>query len=93
VPDSFADILEQMPEDDKCYFWCLGMLHELESHGFTECDGGDTLSPKGIAIFDQLKATGWVPQEDKALAALVELTGSADAAELVWRVIEKLMQQ
>lgn len=90
LPDEMLN--EQMPDDSKAYLWCVGMLHELEDRGLVESEAGDRLSPKGIAIFDQLKASGWLPQKEMALAALTELTGSTNVAEMTWAMIERLSE-
>lgn len=84
---------EEKAEIHNCYVWCVGMLHELEEHGFAACEEGDRLSPKGIAAFDQMKATGWVPQKEMALATLAMLTGSAEVARQMWTMVERLTER
>jgi hypothetical protein len=84
---------DEMTDDERCevarkaMIWCVGMLHELESHGLVNGDDGQRLTPKGVADFDQLKASGWRPPEDLALAVLKEIGG--DNAHMLWKMISK----
>lgn len=77
-----------------CFIWCLGMLQELERHGLIEGDdASDRLSAKGHVVFDQLRATGWVPSEEMAVETLTKFTGSYEGAALVWLMIRRYLDE
>ncbi len=77
-----------------CFIWCLGMLQELEGHGLIEGDdSSDRLSAKGHVVYDQLRATGWVPPEEMAVETLTKFTGSYEGAALVWRMIRRYLDE
>lgn len=75
----------------KGFTWCLGMLHELEARQLVDGSDADRLTPKGAAQFDQLKAEGWKPSEDLALAVLEEMCG--ENAEVIWEMIQKVQEE
>jgi hypothetical protein len=71
--------------------WCLGMLHELEVRKLVDGADGERLTPKGIAEFDQLKSSGWIPPKDLALALLSETCG--ENAEVIWQLMQKILAE
>lgn len=82
---------ERLVTTAKGMTWCLGMLHELEARQLVDGADGQRLTPKGIAGFDQLKAEGWTPPEDLAMAVLEDSCG--DNAEVIWQLIQKILEE
>ena len=54
----------ELNERKKTALYAFGVMHELCKLGLMA--GGDkAISPKGLALFDQIKASGWRPDKDE----------------------------
>lgn len=84
--------IEEMPLHEKVILWVLGRLGELAERGLvcrvdkrTNLKSKDQLGllPPGVAIYDQLKATGFVPPREHVRDCLHALNSQSPETALV----------
>ena len=65
-----------MNRSDKTALWCFGAADALKELGMIDTDLGDrlALTPKGVAEWDQLDASGFRPTESEMLTFAMERT-------------------
>lgn len=68
------------PEIFRLMQYVLGAAHDLEKMGILKGSVGVKITDKGIAQFDQLKASGYKPTDSELLTALTYLSGDSDVA-------------
>jgi hypothetical protein len=54
---------DDMSRVDKTIIWCAKVIDDLKAGGLVE--GAPALSPKGLALYDQIKAEGFEPTPEE----------------------------
>lgn len=71
VPDSVVDAR-------KTFLWTLGAFEQFYEWGFAQARCG--ITPKGLAAYDQLDASGYRPSDDQLRQALKAMGGDSEHA-------------
>lgn len=72
-------IEDDLPEDAKIATYVLGAAKDLQDKGLITGSVGVELTAKGIASFDQLKASGYKPSNQELKETLEYFCGSVNA--------------
>lgn len=85
--------LASLDEPEKNALWVLGRIDALKSTGLVA--GAEVMTPKGVALFDQLDAAGYRPSVRAIRECLADMNGVAESdvpdemVALVYRYREK----
>lgn len=74
---------EEMPEPAKLLSYVLGAAQDLKERKFLAGSVGVAPTPKGIAMFDQIKASGYKPSDIEIANTLMYLCGELDPGILL----------
>ena len=68
-------LLEDLLEDERAsaFVWCCGALHELHAMRLISGTGKYTVGVSGMAIWDQLDASGYRPTDPQIQSVLLDI--------------------
>lgn len=69
---------DDIPETAKLMAYVLGAAHDLRERKLLAGSVGFKPTPKGVAMFDQIKASGYKPTDDEIAQVLIYLCGELD---------------
>ena len=73
---------DDLTHEEKCALFTMGAMHALAAEGMVKMGNTVQLTDVGIALFDQLKATGFRPLVDEQRQCLLHLMANDVASKI-----------